>query len=84
MNPRVGETVHYLWCSSPTVCHAAVVTEVRSGGVRGMMAIHPSGTQFIRDVPYGSLLGNASTPPGTWHGMDECGPVSPVAAVDVG
>jgi hypothetical protein len=82
-NPRVADWVHYLWSDNPRHCHAALVTELGRVGRRGLMVAQPTGVDFVREVPYASLLGADRPAPGTWHGMDECGPVDPEAAGEV-
>jgi hypothetical protein len=76
MRPSVGRIVHYVSRGSadfkfPSVCRAAVVTEVHGDGAEAdvsLAVLNPSGLFFDQEIPYAGVDPLASPPPGgTWH-----------------
>lgn len=76
MKPSVGRIVHYVSYGTPggeygRECRAAVVTEIVSGDVVGLVVLNPTGVFFNR-APYDEwdgtkALKGAVPQGGSWH-----------------
>lgn len=74
MKPSVGRIVHYVSYGTPggeypSVCRAAVITEVQSDTNISLCVLNPTGQFFNTHVSYSEEnTDNVTTfRPGTWH-----------------
>lgn len=73
MKPSVGQIVHYVSYGTPggeypSVCRAAVITEVYSPYQVSLCVMNPTGLFFNTSVPFDDAEGERHTGSGgTWH-----------------
>lgn len=70
MTPSVGRVVHYVSAGSadgryPSVCRAAIITEVHNPEYVNLCVFNPEGLHFPKSVPYVEV--NATLKPYSWH-----------------
>jgi hypothetical protein len=79
MEPSVGRTVHYVSRGSadgkyPSLCRAAVVTEVLTGNLVSLAVLNPSGLFFDQNVRRSEPVDrDDEREPGTWHEPERVG-----------